>query len=110
MTISYKINDRYGKLLLVGGVTLFVFHFIYNVGMILGLLPRVSISLPFISYGLVPTLFHAFIIGIVLSVYRRKDMSFRMRENTLNHQGVFVISSKLSESAPSTKGLTSPTL
>ncbi len=78
--ISYKINDRYGKLLLVGGVTLFVFHFIYNVGMILGLLPRVSISLPFISYGLVPTLFHAFIMGIVLSVYRRKDMSFRMRK------------------------------
>lgn len=80
MTISYKINDGYGKLLLVGGVTLFVVHFICNVGMILGLLPRVSISLPFISYGLVPTLFHAFIMGIVLSVYRRKDMSFRMRK------------------------------
>ncbi|WP_436864797.1 FtsW/RodA/SpoVE family cell cycle protein [Bacillus fungorum] len=77
MTISYKIDDRYGKLLLVGGVTLFVFHFIYNVGMILGLLPRVSISLPFISYGLVPTLFHAFIMGIVLSVYRRKDIPAR---------------------------------
>ncbi|MGG1140234.1 FtsW/RodA/SpoVE family cell cycle protein [Bacillus mycoides] len=74
MVISYKINDRYGKLLLVGGVTLFVFHFVYNVGMILGVLPRVSISLPFISYGLVPTLFHAFIMGIVLSVYRRKDI------------------------------------
>ncbi|MED1091854.1 FtsW/RodA/SpoVE family cell cycle protein [Bacillus paramycoides] len=80
MVISYKINDRYGKLLLVGGVTLFVIHFIYNVGMILGLLPRASISLPFISYGLIPTLFHAFIMGIVLSVYRRKDISFRMRK------------------------------
>lgn len=80
MTISYRINDGYGKLLLVGGVTLFVVHFICNVGMILGILPRVSISLPFISYGLVPTLFHAFIMGIVLSVYRRKDMSFRMKK------------------------------
>lgn len=80
MNIAYKINDGYGKLLLVGGVTLFVVHFICNVGMILGLLPRVSISLPFISYGLVPNLFHAFIMGIVLSVYRRKDMSFRMRK------------------------------
>ena len=37
IVISYKINDRYGKLLLAGGVTLFVFQFIYNVGMILGL-------------------------------------------------------------------------
>ncbi|MBK5347221.1 MULTISPECIES: FtsW/RodA/SpoVE family cell cycle protein [unclassified Bacillus (in: firmicutes)] len=77
MVISYRINDRYGKLLLVGGVTLFVFHFVYNVGMILGILPRVSISLPFISYGLIPTLFHAFIMGIVLSVYRRKDILVR---------------------------------
>ncbi|MGD6891463.1 FtsW/RodA/SpoVE family cell cycle protein [Bacillus mobilis] len=77
MNIAYKINDGYGKLLLVGGVTLFVIHFICNVGMILGILPRFSISLPFISYGLVPTLFHAFIMGIVLSVYRRKDISVR---------------------------------
>ncbi|MES5953723.1 FtsW/RodA/SpoVE family cell cycle protein [Bacillus fungorum] len=79
IVISYKINDRYGKLLLVGGMTLFVVQFIYNVGMILGLLPLASISLPFISYGLTPTVFHALIMGIVLSVYRRKDMSFRMK-------------------------------
>lgn len=78
--ISYKINDRYGKLLLVGGMTLFVVQFIYNVGMILGLLPIAAISLPFISYGLTPTLFHALLMGIVLSVYRRKDMSFRMKK------------------------------
>ncbi|PFW01849.1 FtsW/RodA/SpoVE family cell cycle protein [Bacillus thuringiensis] len=80
IVISYKINDRYGKLLLAGGVTLFVFQFIYNVGMILGLLPHADISLPFISYGLTPTVFHALIMGIVLSVYRRKDISIRMRK------------------------------
>ncbi|PFR64278.1 cell division protein FtsW [Bacillus cereus] len=80
MNIAYKINDGYGKLLLVGGVTLFVIHFICNVGMILGLLPRTSISLPFISYGWIPTLFHAFIMGIVLSIYRRKDISFGRRK------------------------------
>ncbi|PEB40739.1 FtsW/RodA/SpoVE family cell cycle protein [Bacillus pseudomycoides] len=74
IVISYKINDRYGKLLLVGGMTLFVVQFIYNVGMIIGLLPITSISLPFISYGLMPTLFNAFLIGIVLSVYRRKNL------------------------------------
>ncbi|ENQ3108721.1 FtsW/RodA/SpoVE family cell cycle protein [Bacillus cereus] len=74
MVISYKINDRYGKLLLVGGMTLFVVQFIYNVGMILGLLPIASISLPFISYGWMPTLFNAFLMGIVLSVYRRKNL------------------------------------
>ncbi|MCU4977560.1 FtsW/RodA/SpoVE family cell cycle protein [Bacillus cereus] len=80
IVISYKINDRNGKLLLVGGLTLFVFQFIYNVGMILGLLPLAAISLPFISYGLTPTVFHALIMGIVLSVYRRKGISFRIRK------------------------------
>ncbi|EKS8376165.1 FtsW/RodA/SpoVE family cell cycle protein [Bacillus cereus] len=80
IVISYKINDRYGKLLLVGGLTLFVFQFIYNVGMILGFLPLAAISLPFISYGLTPTVFHALIMGIVLSVYRRKGISFRIRK------------------------------
>ncbi|KMP34729.1 cell division protein FtsW [Bacillus cereus] len=80
IVISYEINDRYGKLLLVGGLTLFVFQFIYNVGMILGLLPLAAISLPFISYGLTPTVFHALIMGIVLSVYRRKGISFRIRK------------------------------
>lgn len=75
--ISYTINDRYGKLLLIGGMTLFVVQFLYNVGMILGLLPITAISLPFISYGLTPTVFHALIMGIVLSVYRRKDIPAR---------------------------------
>ncbi|MED1611197.1 FtsW/RodA/SpoVE family cell cycle protein [Bacillus paranthracis] len=75
--ISYTINDRYGKLLLIGGMTLFVVQFLYNVGMILGLLPITAISLPFISYGLTPTLFHALVMGIVLSVYRRKDIPAR---------------------------------
>lgn len=77
IVISYKINDRYDKLLLVGGLTLFVVQFLYNVGMILGLLPITAISLPFISYGLTPTVFHALIMGIVLSVYRRKDIPAR---------------------------------
>ncbi|MGI8304439.1 FtsW/RodA/SpoVE family cell cycle protein [Bacillus paranthracis] len=77
IVISYKINDRYGKLLLVGGLTLFVVQFLYNIGMILGLLPITAISLPFISYGLTPTVFHALVMGIVLSVYRRKDIPAR---------------------------------
>ena len=74
VVISFKVNDHFGKLLLVGGITLYGVQFIYNIGMVLGLLPITSMSLPFISYGLMPTLFNAFIIGSVLSVYRRKDL------------------------------------
>lgn len=75
IVISQKVTDYYGKLLIVGGMTLYVVQFIYNVGMIMGFLPITSISLPFISYGLMPTLFNAFLMGIVLSVYRRKDLT-----------------------------------
>jgi rod shape determining protein RodA len=72
--ISLQINSRFGHLLLVGGVTLFLVQFIYNVGMMVGLLPLTSMSLPFISYGFIPMIFNAFIMGVVLSVYRRKDL------------------------------------
>ena len=71
--ISFQINSRFANLLLVGGVTLFLVQFIYNIGMMIGLLPLTSMSLPFISYGFVPMVFNAFIMGVVLSVYRRKD-------------------------------------
>jgi len=44
------------------------------VGMIVGFFPMTNMSLPFISYGLMPVLLNAFLIGIVLSIYRRKDL------------------------------------
>lgn len=72
--IFHKVIDPFGKMLIVGGVALFTVQFVYNIGMILGFLPMTSISLPFISYGLMPTLLNSIIIGIVLCVYRRKDL------------------------------------
>ncbi len=71
---SQKVKDPYSKLLLIGGITLFAVQLIYNIGMTLGYFPLTAMSLPFISYGLTPTLLNAGIIGIVLSVYRRKDL------------------------------------
>jgi cell division protein FtsW (lipid II flippase) len=74
LVISYKIKDSYGKLLVIGAVALYVVQLATNIGMVLGFFPLTTMSLPFISYGLMPTLFNAVIIGIVLSVYRRKDL------------------------------------
>ena len=60
---------------LIGAVALYTVQLVSNIAMTLGLFPITSISLPFISYGLMPILFNAFLIGIVLSVYRRKDLT-----------------------------------
>lgn len=72
--VFHQINDSYGKLLLVGAVTLYAVQLFSNIGMVFGIFPMTSMSLPFISYGFMPTLFNAILIGVVLSVYRRKSM------------------------------------
>ncbi|WP_040209013.1 FtsW/RodA/SpoVE family cell cycle protein [Neobacillus jeddahensis] len=74
VAISVKIKDSFGKLLLIGAVALYGIQLVTNIAMVLGIVPMITMSLPFISYGLMPTLFNAFLIGIVLSVYRRKDL------------------------------------
>jgi cell division protein FtsW (lipid II flippase) len=74
MVIQPKIKDSYGQLLLIGGVALYGIQLVSNICMALGLFPMTSMSLPFISYGLMPTLLNAILIGAVLSVYRRKDL------------------------------------
>lgn len=77
IVISYKIHDPYGKLLLIGAVALYTVQLVSNICMTLGFFPMTSMSLPFISYGLMPILLNSFLIGVVLSVYRRKDLMHR---------------------------------
>lgn len=67
------IKNRYAKLLLVGAIALYSFQVIYNIGMCMGMLPIISLSLPFISHGLMPTIINALLIGLVLSIIRRKN-------------------------------------
>jgi cell division protein FtsW (lipid II flippase) len=74
IVISNTIHDSFAKLLLIGAVALYGVQLASNIGMAFGVFPLSSISLPFISYGLMPVLLNSFLIGIVLSVYRRKDL------------------------------------
>ncbi|MGG2087404.1 FtsW/RodA/SpoVE family cell cycle protein [Priestia aryabhattai] len=74
MFIARNLNDTYSKLLLAGVVMVYTVQLVGNVGMIVGFFPMTNMSLPFISYGLMPILLNAFLIGIVLSIYRRKDL------------------------------------
>ncbi|SFC91677.1 cell division protein FtsW, lipid II flippase [Bacillus sp. OV322] len=73
MTVS-KVKDGYGKLLTVGAAAFFTVQFACHIGMAAGVFPMTEMSLPFISYGLAPALLNAAVIGIVLSVYRKKNL------------------------------------
>jgi len=72
--IVRNMNDTYSKLLLVGVIMIYMVQLVGNVGMMAGFFPMTNMSLPFISYGFMPILLNAFLIGIVLSVYRRKNL------------------------------------
>ncbi|MGX1193469.1 FtsW/RodA/SpoVE family cell cycle protein [Metabacillus sp. SLBN-84] len=69
-----RMKHSFGRLLLAGAISLFTMQVAVNIGMALGLLPLMTMSLPFISYGLMPVLLNSALTGIVLSVYRRKDL------------------------------------
>ncbi|WP_425467637.1 FtsW/RodA/SpoVE family cell cycle protein [Psychrobacillus soli] len=84
--MACKVHYPYGKFLLIGAVALYSIQLVTNIAMMLGFLPMIFMSLPFIGYCLIPTIFNAFLIGVVLSVYRRKDLvasGFITKDNLL---------------------------
>ena len=59
-------QDQYGKLLIVGVMSMLFFHVFENISMCLGLMPITGIPLPFLSYG--GSNFMTNIIGIALVI------------------------------------------
>ncbi len=59
-------RDRYGRLLIVGVMSMLFFHVFENISMCLGLMPITGIPLPFLSYG--GSNFMTNIIGIALVI------------------------------------------
>lgn len=74
ISISNSVLDGYGKLILYGLATLFSIQFAWNILMTLGLLPVMGISLPFISYGGTSLVINFMAIGIICSIYKRKNL------------------------------------
>ncbi|HZJ98371.1 MAG TPA: rod shape-determining protein RodA [Tissierellaceae bacterium] len=66
--IARNCSDLFGSLMVVGIISIFVFHIWQNVGMTIGLMPVTGIPLPFISHGGTFMLINMIGIGICLSV------------------------------------------
>ncbi|MFH1790620.1 MAG: rod shape-determining protein RodA [Candidatus Omnitrophota bacterium] len=67
-------SDMYGKLIATGAVSLLAFQVIVNIGMTLGLLPVVGLTLPFISYGGSSLISSAVAVALLLNVGLRRPL------------------------------------
>lgn len=84
MRAAMRAPDRFGMLLGVGIVTGIVAQALFNMSVVLALLPTKGIPLPFISYGgssLVPTLFA---VGVLLNISQQasatRDFGFSISD------------------------------
>lgn len=69
-----NIKDKYGKFLIIGMGSLYIVQSIMSVLMNVNLAVRTGFNLPLVSYGEVYFIVNMICIGLVLSVYKRKDV------------------------------------
>ncbi len=72
LNLTSLAGDRFGRLTIVGILTLFFIHFTINIGMNLGITPVIGLPLPFVSYGGSSLLTNMFLIGVVLNIYNNR--------------------------------------
>lgn len=65
-------QDKYGKMIIVGVMSMLFFHVFQNISMCIGLMPITGIPLPFLSYGGSNYMTNIIGIGLVLNVVRSK--------------------------------------
>lgn len=73
--VAKLTKNSYGKLLVSGIISILTAEFLLNIGMNLGISPIIGVGLPFISFGGSQLIVNMIIVGLILSVYRRKDIS-----------------------------------
>ncbi|MGF7059517.1 FtsW/RodA/SpoVE family cell cycle protein [Brassicibacter mesophilus] len=69
-----RIHSSYGKYAASSIVTVFALQIIANILMNIGLFPILGITLPLISYGGTNFVTNMALIGLLLGIYRRKDL------------------------------------
>jgi rod shape determining protein RodA len=72
LKLTYNTKDEFLSLTSIGILSVFLIHFIINMGMVVGILPVIGIPLPFISYGGSSLLVNMFMLGILANLYRTR--------------------------------------
>ena len=66
--LSFKINDSYGSLIVIGVVGMFAAQIFENIAMCMGFMPVTGITLPFLSYGGSSVLSNMLAISMVINI------------------------------------------
>ncbi len=73
LMIAARSKDLFGGILISGVVSMFLFHVLQNVGMVIGVMPITGIPLPLVSYGRSALLSGMVAIGMALNVGVYRD-------------------------------------
>ncbi len=74
LAISQRSRDPFGKILSVGVTAMIAWQVAINIGMVIGLMPVVGVTLPFISYGGSSIITMMAGVGLLLNVSMRRFM------------------------------------
>lgn len=72
LKVASSTKDEFLSLTLIGILSVYIVHFLINIGMVVGILPVIGIPLPFVSYGGSSLLVNMFMLGIIANVYRNR--------------------------------------
>lgn len=67
--------DRFGQMVIIGVMSMLLFHVFENIGMTTGLMPVTGIPLPFLSYGGSNLVTNMAGIGLVLNVVKNRSVT-----------------------------------
>ncbi len=82
LRLAYYTRDKFGSLIIIGVMSMFLFHVFENIGMCIGIMPITGIPLPFMSYGGSNMVTNMGGIGLVLNV--TKNRSLAPSKDTIN--------------------------
>ena len=72
--IARQNKDPFGQLVAVGIVTILAMQVVINIGMVMGLLPVVGITLPMVSYGRTSFMVFAILLGFLLNLSKKRTI------------------------------------
>jgi rod shape determining protein RodA len=75
LKIASTTKDEFLSLTAIGILSVYLIHYLVNIGMVVGILPVIGIPLPFVSYGGSSLLVNMFMLGVIANIFRNRKNS-----------------------------------